>query len=133
MAIRQHTVAIVDDDNGVLRALGRLLKESGYRVELFASGAEALSAAPASQAICLVIDCQLGDMSGVELGKQLSEAGNQAAIIFMTGAENDMIRRKATTLGCAAFLSKPFLGNELLAAIAKLTIEGQKSPANVVG
>ena len=133
MTIGQHTIAVVDDDTGLLRALGRLLKEAGYCVESFASGGQALSALPASQAICLVIDCQLGDMSGVDLAKQLSAAGNQASVIFMTGSEDDLIRRKATTFGCLAYLKKPFLGNELLASIATLTIKEQKSPAKAAG
>ena len=125
MVIRQPTIAIVDNDTSVLRALGRLLKEAGYRVDSYASGWEALSGVPGSQAICLVIDCQLGDMSGIELGRQLSEAGNRSAIIFMTGSENDMIHRQAMTFGCAAYLKKPFHGNDLLSSIVVLTGESQ--------
>jgi FixJ family two-component response regulator len=71
-------------------------------------------------------------MSGIELGKQLSAAGSQAAIIFMTGSENDMIHRQAMTFGCVAYLKKPFLADDLLSSIVMLTIKRPKCPASVV-
>jgi FixJ family two-component response regulator len=125
----KHTVAIVDDDISVLRALGRLLEVSGYGVELFASAAEALCAGPSNQAICLVIDCQLGHTSGVALAKRLYAAGCEVPIIFMTASEDDTIRSRAMALGCVAYLQKPFHGRELLASIAMLIIQREKCPA----
>src|SRR3954468_11083229 len=63
MAAQQYTVAVVDDDPSMLKALGRLLMESGYGVELFASFADVLKQIPSSKAMCILIDCQLGQFS----------------------------------------------------------------------
>jgi len=119
MTIRQPTIAVVDDDPSVLKALGRLLMAAGYRVELFGCAADVLNAMPTSQATCLVIDCQLGHISGVKLGAQLSALYCQLPIIFMTGSGDDLIRKQAMALGCVAYLQKPLLADELLASIAK--------------
>jgi len=118
MSTRQHTIAIVEDDPSLRKALGRLLRGSGYRVQLFASGEAALKGLPGSQVCCVLIDCQLGSISGVELARQLCLAGIQLPIIFMTGSDNDDMRREAMGLGCVAYLNKPFVESQLLDAIA---------------
>ena len=129
--MRQQTIAVVDDDRSVLKALGRLLRAAGYRVELFACAADVMNAMPMSQATCLVIDCQLGHISGVELGRQLSALNFQLPIIFMTGSDDDLIRKDAMALGCIAYLQKPFLADELLASIAKANHRWSNPPSRV--
>jgi FixJ family two-component response regulator len=86
---------------------------------LFASAEEFLGAAATSEAACLVVDIQLGGISGVELGRQLSASGFTFPIIFMTGSRDELHRRQAMELGCAAFLLKPFSADRLIEAVAK--------------
>jgi len=131
MTIRQRTIAVVDDDPSVLKALGRLLMAAGYRVELFACAAAVLDAMPMSQATCLVIDCQLGNILGVDLGRQLSALNFQLPIIFMTGSDDDLIREQAMVLGCVAYLQKPVLADDLLASIAKANHRWANRPSQV--
>jgi len=121
MAVGQHTIALVDDDPGVRKSLARLLSASEYRVETFASAEEFLSAAPTSKATCLVVDFNLGDMSGLELTRRLCAAGFDLPIIFMTGSADDMVRMQCMEFGCAAFLPKPFPEGRLIQAIKKAT------------
>jgi len=75
-AARRAVIAIVNDDPGVRKSLARLLSVFGYRLELFASAEEFQSAAPTSKAACLMVDFNLGDMSGPELARWLSAAGD---------------------------------------------------------
>jgi len=112
-------IAIIDDDPDVLEGLDLTLSSCGYRPALFASAEEFLSAAPTSHAACLVVDIQLGGISGVELGRQLSAKGFTFPMIFMTGSRDELHRRQATELGCAAFLLKPFSADRLIEAVAK--------------
>ena len=119
--MRRSVIAVVDDDAGVRCALENLLSAYGYRAELFASAECFLNAAATSEATCLVIDIQLGDISGVELGRQLSAAGFKFPVIFMTGSDDDMIRMQAMDFGCVAFLRKPFPACRLFAAIKMAT------------
>src|SRR5258707_4853953 len=119
MAMRRNVVAIVDDDPGVRKAMVNLLSTSGYCTELFASGGAFLEAATTSEAACLVVDIQLGDISGMELGRQLAATGFKFPIIFMTALDDETIRSQTTALGCVAYLRKPFPADLLLEAIAK--------------
>jgi len=121
MTTGQHTIAVIDDDLSVLKALGRLLTVAGYCVELYDSQENLRERLATSQANCVLMDCQLGQMSGVELARQLAATGFATPVIFMTG--NDQGDQKvAVDMGCAAFLQKPFLAEQLLESIAKATL-----------
>ena len=121
MARRQKVIAVVDDDPGLRKALGRLLSAFGYRTEMFASAGEFLSAAPTSKAACIVVDIELGDTSGLELVRQLSASGLRFAVIFMSGAEDETILKRAMDLGCIAYLRKPFRPARLIEALKEAT------------
>lgn len=118
---RPHVVAVVDDDPSLRKALGRLLTTLGYRVELFASGEAFVNASASLEATCVIIDINLGDGSGLDLARRLSKFGLAVPIIFMTGGEDDLIRRQCLDFGCVAFLLKPFTEAGLVEALAEAT------------
>lgn len=112
-------VAVVDDDSSMRIGLERLLQARGFGTEAFAS-AEAFLAAP-SAADCLLLDIHLGGMGGFELRRRLSSAGSRLPVIFMTAFDDESTRREAASLGCVAYLRKPFAGQLLMEAIAAAT------------
>src|SRR5262245_13469724 len=116
---RLHTIAVVDDDPSLGKALARLLSVFGYGVELFASAPDFLSEATRSQAQCMVVDIDLGDASGLDLVRQLSSYGFRIPTIFMSGSQNDSVLTQCRDLGGIAFLRKPFAHNVLMDAISK--------------
>jgi len=120
MTTRRHVIAVLDDDPVVRQAVGRLLAASGYGIELYASAGEFLSA-PKSDATCLVVDIELGDISGIELGRHLVATGYKFPMVFMTASEDETLREQAIELGCVAFLYKSRLREHLLDAVAKAT------------
>jgi len=74
------------------------------------------------QAACLVVDIQLGDISGVEMVRRLSATGFTFPIIFITfitGSQDELHRRQAMDVGCVAFLLKPFPADSLIEAIRR--------------
>jgi FixJ family two-component response regulator len=119
MAMQRTTVAVVDDDFMMRKATAILLSALGYCTELFASAEEFLDAAMRSEASCLVVDIRLGDISGVELGRQLTANGFKFPIIFMTASDDEAIRNSAMQAGCVAYLRKPFPADELIDAIVR--------------
>ena len=66
---------------------------------------------------CLVLDVRLPDASGLELQRDLAEAGVQIPIIFITGHADVPMTVQAMKAGAVEFLTKPFRGQELLDAI----------------
>ena len=101
--------------------MGRLLTALGYRVELYESGEAFMTACASLEATCLVIDINLGDGSGLDLARRLATFGFAVPIIFMTGGQDETIRRQCLDFGCAAFLLKPFTEDRLVEAIAGAT------------
>jgi FixJ family two-component response regulator len=119
MAKLQNVIAIIDDDAAVRAGLERLLGHFGYRTELYGSAEEFVHAVITTEALCLIIDIQLGDISGVELGRQLSATGFDFPIIFMTGSQDETQRRQAMDFGCVEYLNKPFHADQLILAVTK--------------
>ena len=119
MTIRRKVVAIIDDDRAILDAVARLVAALGYRTEVYTSGEEFIDAASQSEAGCLLVDIQLGDLSGVELARHLSAMGLTFPVIFMTGWQDETVRKQATEFGCVAYLLKPFRTDHLVNALAE--------------
>jgi FixJ family two-component response regulator len=115
----QHLIAVVENDPSVRKALARLLRALGYRVELFVSATEFMSAAAASDAACLLVDFDLGSASGLDLARWLAASGFKFPLVFMTGSHDDDVYTLCTKFGCAAFLKKPFNDDVLLRALKK--------------
>jgi FixJ family two-component response regulator len=115
----QKIIAVVDDDAEMREATAALLSAFGYGTETFDSAETFLIAAATSQAICLVTDIQLGDISGVELAHQLKADGYKYPTIFITALDDEWIRSKVMAAGGIALLTKPFPSNALIEAVVK--------------
>jgi FixJ family two-component response regulator len=119
MSIPQKVIAVVDDDAGIRDAVVHLLSAHGYGTEAFSLAEDYLAAALTSEAMCLVTDVQMGEISGINMVRQLSATGFKLPFIFMTGCESEVTRGEALGLGCVAYLRKPFPPQVLLEAIVK--------------
>jgi FixJ family two-component response regulator len=110
-------IAIVDDDEPLREALGSVLKAAGFSIDMFASAEEFL-ASPVRPAIaCLILDIRLPGMSGIELQRRLSEAGDAVPIIFATAHGDASLRNVVMKAGAAGFLNKPVRSDALLKEI----------------
>jgi FixJ family two-component response regulator len=118
MHAEADTVAVIDADPIMRQTLGTLLLSSGYQVELYTSSEAFLSHAAHCRAMCLLIDVKLGPDSGIELARQLAEAGFELPIIFMTDNDDKEIRREANEVGCVGLLQKPLAAKLLMSILA---------------
>ena len=117
MPSRLPLIFIVEDDASVRRALRRLLQSAGYSVETFASGAEFLDSPVIGRPICLVLDIQLGDMTGFEVQGRLAGDRATVPIIFITAHDDVATRERVRQSGVTQYLRKPFEKSALLGAI----------------
>ncbi|MBA5638920.1 response regulator transcription factor [Duganella sp. LX20W] len=111
-------VYVVDDDLSVRGALCSLIRSVGLRVEVFASAQEFLHHARHDAPACLVLDVRMPGLSGLDLQRELSKAGDAIPIIFITGHGDIAMSVGAMKAGAIEFLPKPFRDQDLLDAIA---------------
>ena len=115
-------ISIVEDDASVRRALRRLLQSAGYAVETFASGTEFFDSAAIGRTTCLVLDIQLGDMTGFEVQARLAGDRAMVPIIFITAHDDAATRERVRQSGVALYLRKPFEKSALLGAIRTVAL-----------
>jgi FixJ family two-component response regulator len=114
---QKSPVVVVEDDDGMRKALDRLLRAAGYQPLLFSSAEAFLGAAATDVAACLVLDIHLPGLSGLELRRRLTASGHEPPVIFITAQDDDAAREEARQLNCLAYFRKPFEGAALLEAI----------------
>jgi FixJ family two-component response regulator len=110
-------VALVDDDPSVLKGLGRLLSSRAFKVKTYISAHDFLAALPYGLPECLIVDLQMPEMNGLELGLHLTRKGIQIPTIIITAHDAVGVRERCESAGAIAFLQKPFQDTALLAAI----------------
>lgn len=113
-AVNAATVYVVDDDDGMRRALSLLLNTVGYKTAAFASPKEFLDKFKPNTGGCLVLDIRMPGMSGLELQQHLNRMGSLLPVIFVTGHGDVPMAVQAMKEGAFEFLQKPFRDQDLL-------------------
>src|ERR1700693_2329424 len=107
-------VYVVDDDDGMRRALDALLSTIGYKTAVFSRPSEFLANFKADAPGCLVLDIRMPDMSGLELQQHLNRMGSMLPVIFITGHGDVPMAVQAMKEGAFEFIQKPFRDQDLL-------------------
>jgi two-component system response regulator FixJ len=107
-------VYVVDDDDGMRRALDTLLSTVGYTTAVYSRPSEFLAKFKADAPGCLVLDIRMPDMSGLELQQQLNRMGSMLPVIFITGHGDVPMAVQAMKEGAFEFIQKPFRDQDLL-------------------
>jgi FixJ family two-component response regulator len=110
-------VYVVDDDASLREALSSLVRSIGLEVATFGSAAEFLAVELSERPSCLVLDVRLPGPSGLDLQRELATRERQVPIIFITGHGDIPMSVRAMKAGAVEFLTKPFLEEDLTAAI----------------
>ncbi len=119
---KRKLVFVVDDDLGMLRGVERLLREHGYDSMSFSSAEAFERNDDFTEAICVVLDINLNDESGIEVRHRLKAAGIPLPVIYITGKDNLATRTAAMKSGCLAYLTKPFAAKSLIEPIERASI-----------
>ena len=116
MMVSNETVFLVDDDEGVRRALARVLREQGWSVLTFES-AEAFLTRPGHDPGCLVLDVTMPGLDGLALQRRLGDEGESMPIVFITGHGDIPMTVRALKAGASDFLTKPVPAQALVSAV----------------
>ena len=112
-------VSIVDDEVDLRENIsGYVDAAKGFRcVGVHSNAKEALENIPKEKPDVVLMDINLGGMSGLDLQKRLCEEGVPPPIIFITGQSDIPSFGRAIDRGCVAYLYKPFDPGYLLKVI----------------
>lgn len=113
-------VVVVEDDPSSRTSLGRVLRAGGFEAVMYTSAEEYLNAPPDPAPICMLLDIQLGGLSGLDLRRRLDVERARVPFIAITAFENEDARHQAEALGCMAYLRKPCDGHTIVALIRSL-------------
>jgi FixJ family two-component response regulator len=125
-------VVVLDDDAAMLHAIERGLRVRGYRTAGFSEVPDFLSSPGLGEAICLVLDINLKQASGIDVACQLKRMGHAVPVIFIIASDSEQTHRAAVGAGCIAYLTKPFRLENLGKAIEQRPQNHQSSRKRLV-
>ena len=111
-------VAVVDDDQSILRSVEQLLESADYSVRVFSLGASLLESGCVSEIACVISDVDMPGMDGFELLRLVHEARPGLPMILITAYPETLQRLPLLGASRPRVFTKPFGGRELLAAVA---------------
>ena len=115
-------ILIVDDEALALARLKRMLTTLGYEdITEAESAASALEAIKESHFDLALLDINMPETSGLELGYELRYHQQDLAIIFQTAYDEHAL--KAFDIGAVGYLVKPFSIEQLQQSIERVKLE----------
>jgi FixJ family two-component response regulator len=133
----RNLVIVVDNDDAALKSVGRLLWSLGYASVLFSSTEAFANHNDFDGVVCVLLDIDLGDVSGIELSHRLKAANISVPVIYMTGNEDPAVGKAALKSGCFAYLIKPFSVASLVEKLRRARMStvkryGDKKPSKLI-
>ncbi|MFT4024039.1 MAG: response regulator transcription factor [Flavihumibacter sp.] len=120
------TVCIVDDNSDIRQALEQIvqLSDDFSLVGSFTNGEEALVNIPQLQPNVVLMDINLGGISGIECVRRLKPANQQVSFMMCTVYEDDEKIFEALSAGASGYILKKTPPAKLLDAIRELNEGG---------
>lgn len=117
---------LVEDNRDIAQLFIRILETAGYEVTHTTRGLEGLKMARQEQYSVILLDFDLPDIDGAQVGLSLRKSARTAALIALTAKADKTTRNKAKLFGFNAFVSKPCTDEDLLDAI-KAVLEAKQA------
>jgi len=114
------TILLVEDDSLVRRAGARILGRKGLTVLQASNAGDALAIAQDEETSLdlLLTDVVMPRMNGFELAQKVRALHPEIAVVYMSGYTADAVREHGTPAPGDAMVTKPFLPEVLVAAMA---------------
>ncbi|MCW6037388.1 response regulator, partial [Spirulina subsalsa FACHB-351] len=116
----QNTILVVDDSLTERQTLTLILQRNGYKVIQSKDGLEALEALKTTPEVKMILcDIEMPRMNGLEFLSRLQQDKTLAhpPIVMLTSRSRDKFQHIAMSLGAYAYLTKPYLEQEILSTL----------------
>jgi FixJ family two-component response regulator len=120
-ASNARLVVVIDDEDCVRRAIGRLLRAAGLEAQTCGTGEAFFTLLDQGmEPGCVLLDLHLPGMDGYAILARIRRLRPQLPVIILTGHDSQSARDMTLQGGAAAFLRKPVDDEALLLAIARV-------------
>jgi len=127
-----NTILVVEDDPGVQKYLKEFLLDNGYSVQVAGDGISALNYIKKSPPDLVILDLGLQNLSGEAVCMQIRKNHSDLPIIILTARDTIPDIVAGLKLGADDYMTKPFVGDELLARIkARLRNTGDENKSKL--
>ena len=118
------TILIVDDSATIRQVVGMTLKGAGYEVMEASDGKDALNKLDGKKINLIISDVNMPNMDGITFVKEAKKLANYkfTPVIMLTTESQDSKKQEGQAAGAKAWVVKPFQPEQMLAAVAKLTM-----------
>lgn len=114
-------VLIVEDDVRLAQALGRILEENQYQVDMVHDGDAGLDFAESGIYDVIILDVMLPHRCGLDIATQLRRDGIATPVLMLTAKTTVRDKISGLDSGADDYMTKPFSPAELLAHLRALT------------
>lgn len=134
MPLKQKHIVAIDDTPAIRTFLRILLQAHGATIHEAGTAQEGLELCRSVKPALVVLDLGLPDKDGLDILseiKSIEHEGKEPAVIILSVRKELRTKSKAFELGADAYLTKPFLMEELVEVIEEKL--GRKLPVNGSG
>lgn len=118
-------VLLVDDNQGILECLVRMLGRAYTIVGAIRDGTRVVDAVAILKPDVVVMDISMPEMSGLEIARLLQENPPAPPVVFVTVHEDTEFMEAAQEVGAAGYVVKSTMETELKPAM-ELALKGQR-------
>jgi DNA-binding NtrC family response regulator len=123
------SILLVDDEEKILKTLGRALRDEGHELVTASNGKDAQRLLAERSFDLLIIDFLMPDRTGMDVLRELAGStpeSERPAVVMMTAHGSIENAVEAMKLGARDYLQKPFEVDELL-VLARRALEDQRA------
>ncbi len=110
---KNHTILLVDDEEGIRNVLDITLSHAGFRVLLAPDGDTGLKVFKSQKPDIVITDIKMPGIGGIELLKQIKQISPDTEVIMITGHGDMDLAVKSLQYEAADFITKPIDSTEL--------------------
>ena len=123
-------ILIVDDSALSRRTMRRILESAGYEIVEAADGMTALEVYFLEKPDLVLLDLVMKGMYGLDVLVKLREMDPKALVVVASADIQSSTRKLVDEAGALAFINKPFISEQVIAAVGKALAEGSTREIN---
>lgn len=112
----EHTILVVEDEQGIREAIGIYMKNQGYHVILAENGLDGLNKIKENDIHLAIVDIMMPIMDGIQMVMEVRKKYD-FPILFLSAKSEDIDKINGLNIGADDYITKPFESMELIARV----------------